>query len=635
MPDSAHTTSSRPGAWTSRRISAETMKIPEPIIDPTTSAVASSRESALTKSACGCWVVAIWRGNLVAPGWGRYVLGPHNPPSSEGDRASLAPGRRVLRPVRRGGYAEQGSGAAAARPVRSAPRTPHSSGRSDQAAGARSRPDHARGGEPARSNVHHAARSRGHPPARVRSGRRDGRDRRHRPPLSDLSPGARSAGREGAHRGDPADGGRARRGRRPPQEGRRRDEVLHRGEKTRGRRRRDLPRGARSHVRDRAGRPRDHQVEGDLRQPRNDARPGRRRRQRAGVHHHQARLMVHSAWFVLAIVLVALAFDFINGFHDAANSIATVVSTRVLTPSAAVIWAAAFNFIAVFIFGTAVAKTMGKGLVDLAVVDATVILAGLIGAIVWDLITWWLGLPTSSSHALIGGYGGAAVAKAGVAALLFPGKWIATLVFIVVAPVMGLTLALALTVALSWALRRSLPRRVDRVFRVLQLGSAAAYSLGHGSNDAQKTMGIIVGLLVAERQVLAAFPVSALHLTDAGVVPAWVIIACGAAMGLGTMSGGWRIVKTMGQRLTKLTPFGGFCAETSGAITLFIASHFGIPVSTTHTITGAISGVGAAHRLSAVRWGVAGRIVWAWLLTIPASAGIAGSVYFVLRALIR
>ena len=345
--------------------------------------------------------------------------------------------------------------------------------------------------------------------------------------------------------------------------------------------------------------------------------------------------MTHDASFVLAIVVVALAFDFINGFHDAANFIATVVSTRVLSPSAAVVWAAAFNFLAVFLFGTAVAKTMGKGLVDLAAVDANVILAGLVGAIVWDVITWWLALPTSSSHAIIGGYGGAAVAKAGFTALLFPGKWISTLVFIVIAPVMGLTIALVLTVALSWMLRRSLPRRVDRVFRVLQLGSAAAYSLGHGSNDAQKTMGIIVGLLVAEQQLFAGSPIGALHLTDAASVPAWVVVACGAAMGLGTMSGGWRIVKTMGQRLTKLQPFGGFCAETSGAITLFVASHFGIPVSTTHTITGAISGVGAAHRLSAVRWGVAGRIVWAWLLTIPASAGIAGSVYFVLRALIR
>jgi PiT family inorganic phosphate transporter len=342
--------------------------------------------------------------------------------------------------------------------------------------------------------------------------------------------------------------------------------------------------------------------------------------------------MAASAPFVLAIVLVALVFDFINGFHDAANSIATVVSTRVLSPTAAVVWAAAFNFIAVFVFGTAVAKTMGRGLVALSVVDATVVLAGLLGAIVWDIITWWLGLPTSSSHALIGGYAGAAVAKAGFTALLFPGKWISTLVFIVVAPVMGLALALGLTVGLSWALRRALPRRVDRVFRVLQLGSAAAYSLGHGSNDAQKTMGIIVGLLVAEHRLFADSPFRALQLTDPNTVPAWVVIACGAAMGLGTMTGGWRIVRTMGQRLTRLQPFGGFCAEASGAITLFLASHFGIPVSTTHTITGAISGVGAAHRLSAVRWGVAGRIVWAWLVTIPAAAGIAGLAYLVLRA---
>src|SRR6266480_2291780 len=351
---------------------------------------------------------------------------PVPPQPREDDCAPLAPGRRVLRPVRRGRHAQHGRGRASARAVRRPPRAPHRPRRGDQAIGARGRPGHARSGERARSHIHPAARSRGHPSAGRRSGRRDGRDRRHGPPLPDLPPGSRAAGREAAHGGDSADGRRARRGRRPPQEGRRRYEVLHRGEKTRGRRRRDLPRGARSHVRDRAGRPRDHQVEGDLRQPRNDARPGRRRRQRAGVHHHQARLMVHSAWFVLAIVLVALAFDFINGFHDAANSIATVVSTRVLTPSAAVVWAAAFNFIAVFLFGTAVAKTMGKGLVDLAIVDATVILAGLVGAIVWDLITWWLGLPTSSSHALIGGYGGAAVAKAGVAALLFPGKWIAT-----------------------------------------------------------------------------------------------------------------------------------------------------------------------------------------------------------------
>jgi PiT family inorganic phosphate transporter len=305
--------------------------------------------------------------------------------------------------------------------------------------------------------------------------------------------------------------------------------------------------------------------------------------------------------FVLAIILVALVFDFINGFHDAANSIATVVSTRVLSPSAAVIWASGFNFIAVFVFGTAVAKTMGAGLVDIGIVDANVILSGLIGAILWDLITWWLALPTSSSHALIGGYAGAAVAKAGFTALVFPGKWLSTLVFIVVAPLMGLILALALTVALSWALRRARPRKVDGTFRVLQLFSAAAYSLG--------------------------------HLTTLKEIPFWVVVACGAAMGLGTVSGGWRIVKTMGQRITRLKPFGGFCAETAGAITLFVSSHFGIPVSTTHTITGAITGVGAAQRLSAVRWGVAGRIVWAWIFTIPAAFFIAFVFYIILHAL--
>jgi len=342
--------------------------------------------------------------------------------------------------------------------------------------------------------------------------------------------------------------------------------------------------------------------------------------------------MTATVWFVLAIVLVALTFDFINGFHDSANSIATVVSTRVLSPGMAVIWAAFFNFVAAFGLGTAVAKTIGTGLIDLSVVEPTVILGGLIGAIVWDLITWWGGLPTSSSHALIGGYAGAAVAKAGFTAIIAQG-WVKTLVFIVVAPLMGLTLALAFTVALSWALRRSLPRKVDRAFRSLQLVSAALYSLGHGTNDAQKTMGIIVGLLFAARAAFVDFPIRALHLTTANVIPLWVILSAHAAIALGTLTGGWRIVKTMGQRITKLTPFGGFCAESSGAITLFIASHFGIPVSTTHTITGAISGVGAAHRLSAVRWGLAGRIVWAWILTIPAAAGIAGVAYLVLRAL--
>ena len=343
-------------------------------------------------------------------------------------------------------------------------------------------------------------------------------------------------------------------------------------------------------------------------------------------------MITATAWFVLGIVLVALAFDFINGFHDSANSIATVVSTRVLSPAMAVVWAAFFNFVAAFGLGTAVAKTMGTGLIDLSVVEPIVILAGLIGAIAWDLITWWGALPTSSSHALIGGYAGAAVAKAGFAAILAAG-WIKTLVFIVVAPLMGLVLALTLTVALSWALRRSLPRKVDRVFRSLQLVSAALYSLGHGTNDAQKTMGIIVGLLFAAQGAFVAFPIRALHVTTVSVIPLWVILIAHAAIALGTLAGGWRIVKTMGQRITKLTPFGGFCAESSGAITLFIASHFGIPVSTTHTITGAISGVGAAQRLSAVRWGVAGQIVWAWVLTIPAAAGIAGLVYLVLRGL--
>jgi len=344
-------------------------------------------------------------------------------------------------------------------------------------------------------------------------------------------------------------------------------------------------------------------------------------------------VIAESVWFVLFIVVVALAFDFVNGFHDAANSIATVVSTRVLSPFAAVSWAAFWNFVAAFTFGTAITKTIGKGMIDVTLVDATVILAGLTGAIVWDLLTWWWGLPTSSSHALVGGYAGAAVAKAGFAALIASG-WIKTLVFIVVAPLLGLSLALLLTVILSWTLRRALPRRVDRVFRVLQLVSAAAYSLGHGTNDAQKTMGIIVALLVSSQALFVAFPVQAFHITSADHVPTWVILSAHAAIALGTVAGGWRIVKTMGQRITKLRPFGGFCAETSGAITLFIASSFGIPVSTTHTITGAIAGVGTAHRVSAVRWGLAGRIVWAWALTIPASAGIAGICYVVVRAVL-
>ena len=343
--------------------------------------------------------------------------------------------------------------------------------------------------------------------------------------------------------------------------------------------------------------------------------------------------MAGSVWFVLAILVVAFIFDFINGFHDAANSIATVVSTRVLSPSAAVVWAAFWNFVAAFVFGTAIAKTVGKGLIDITIVDSTVVLAGLLGAIIWDLVTWWLGLPTSSSHALIGGYAGAAVAKTGFSAIIASG-WTKTLIFIVIAPVMGFTLALLLTVAFSWSLRRSLPRKVDKTFRVLQLFWAALYSLGHGTNDAQKTMGIVVALLVSSQALFVNFPIRLFYLTDAEHVPTWVIIWAGAAIALGTMAGGWRIVKTMGQRITKLTPFGGFCAETAGAITLFVSSHYGIPVSTTHTITGAITGVGAVQRFSAVRWGVAGRIVWAWIATIPAAAGIGGLSYLLLRVVV-
>jgi PiT family inorganic phosphate transporter len=320
---------------------------------------------------------------------------------------------------------------------------------------------------------------------------------------------------------------------------------------------------------------------------------------------------------VLALIVIALIFDFINGFHDAANSIATIVSTRVLTPGQAVLWAAAFNFLAAFGFGTAVAATIGRGMIDLSIVTSAVIFSGLIGAILWDLITWYVGLPTSSSHALVGGYAGAAIAKAGFGALIASG-WTLTLVFIVLAPLMGMLLALLLSFVTLWMFRGFAPRRVDSWFRRLQLFSAALYSLGHGTNDAQKTMGIIAGALFTGGY-LPAF-----------TIPFWVIISAHLAIALGTMSGGWRIVNTMGTKITKLQPFGGFAAETSGAITLFAASSLGVPVSTTHTITGAIVGVGAIKRLSAVRWGVAQQIVWAWILTIPASAAIAALTYSLL-----
>ena len=344
--------------------------------------------------------------------------------------------------------------------------------------------------------------------------------------------------------------------------------------------------------------------------------------------------MVDTVWFVLAIVLVAFVFDFINGFHDSANSIATVVSTRVLSPRFAVAWAAFFNFVAAFGFGTAVAKTIGSGLIDISIVDPVVILGGLIGAIVWDLVTWYGGIPSSSSHALIGGYGGAAVAKAGVKALIL-GGWVKPILFILLAPLIGMVLGLGLMVATAWIFRRSTPRSVDKYFRRAQLVSAAAYSLSHGTNDAQKTMGIVVGLLVSSQHLFQDFPIQALHLTTTKEIPTWVILSAHAAIALGTLLGGWRIVKTMGTRLTKLQPVHGFCAETAGAISVFLASGLGIPVSTTHTITGAIVGVGSAQRFSAVRWGLAGRIVWAWVLTIPASAGIAGISYLILHAILR
>jgi PiT family inorganic phosphate transporter len=323
---------------------------------------------------------------------------------------------------------------------------------------------------------------------------------------------------------------------------------------------------------------------------------------------------------VVALIVVALVFDYINGFHDAANSIATVVSTRVLSPGKAVVWAAVFNFVAAFTFGTAVAKTVGSGLVDINIVTFAVIFAGLIGAIVWDLITWYYGLPTSSSHALIGGYAGAAVAKVGFAAIILSG-WTKTLIFIVLAPLIGMSLGFLLMLANLWIFRGFSPGRVDHWFRRLQLVSAAAYSLGHGGNDAQKTMGIIAGVLVAGGY---------LSVVDGQLpIPFWVIMAAHAAIALGTLSGGWRIIHTMGSKITKLQPVGGFAAETAGAISLFTATNLGIPVSTTHTITGAIIGVGSIKRLSAVRWGIAGKIVWAWVLTIPAAAGIAAVVYWV------
>jgi PiT family inorganic phosphate transporter len=321
------------------------------------------------------------------------------------------------------------------------------------------------------------------------------------------------------------------------------------------------------------------------------------------------------------IIALALAFDFVNGFHDAANSIATVVSTRVLRPSQAVVWAAAFNFIAFLFFGLHVATTIGKGVVDPSMVTVPVIAAGLFGAIVWDLLTWHWGIPTSSSHALVGGFAGAAVAHAGPGALKAPGL-IKIGAFIVIAPVLGMAMGFVFMVATYWIFRRATPQGVSGLFRKLQLLSSAAYSLGHGGNDAQKTMGIILAVLIAGGYLGK----------DAGV-PLWVVLSCHAAMGLGTLAGGWRIVKTMGQKICHLQPVHGFSAESAGALCLYGATWLGIPVSTTHTITGSIIGVGATRGIRAVKWQVAGRIVWAWILTIPAAAGVAALTWGVFSLL--
>jgi inorganic phosphate transporter, PiT family len=324
------------------------------------------------------------------------------------------------------------------------------------------------------------------------------------------------------------------------------------------------------------------------------------------------------AWTVGGLIFVALVFDYINGFHDAANSIATVVSTRVLSPGKAVVWAAFFNFVAAFTFGTAVATTVGSGMIDINIVTFAVIFGGLTGAIIWDLITWYYGLPTSSSHALIGGYAGAAVAKAGPAAIIV-GGWTKTLIFIVLSPLIGLAIGLAMMSSIFWIFRWTPPSRVDRWFRRLQLLSAAFFSLNHGANDAQKTMGIIAGVLFAAGYIETFY------------IPFWVVLAAHAAIGLGTLAGGWRIIHTMGSKITKLQPVGGFAAETGAAMALLIATQTGVPVSTTHAITGSIVGVGATRRLSAVRWGVAGQIVWAWILTIPAAFAIGAGAYMLLR----
>jgi inorganic phosphate transporter, PiT family len=341
--------------------------------------------------------------------------------------------------------------------------------------------------------------------------------------------------------------------------------------------------------------------------------------------------------YVVAIVLIAFIFDFSNGFHDSANSIATIVGTRVLSPLAAVIWAAVFNFAAAFTGSLAVAKAVGGGMIEQSIVNPNVILGGLLGAIAWNIITWYFGIPSSSSHALIGGYAGAAVARAGLAAITWGTKWIQTLSFIVLSPLIGMLAGYILMVIVFWLFHRTSASRVDRFFRPAQLVSSALLSYSHGGNDAQKTMGVVVGLLVSVKGLFADQQgwLHALYLPDNSTVPHWLEIGAYSAISLGTLFGGWRIVHTMGQRITKLRPVSGFCAETGGAAAILLATHFGIPVSTTHTITGSIVGVGATQRMSAVRWGIAGRIVWAWILTIPAAAMMAAIAYYILSLIVR
>jgi PiT family inorganic phosphate transporter len=337
--------------------------------------------------------------------------------------------------------------------------------------------------------------------------------------------------------------------------------------------------------------------------------------------------------YVIAIVLVAFLFDFINGFHDSANSIAAIVGTRVLSPLKAVLWATFFNFMAAFTTGTAVARAVGSGFIDVNLLDANLIFGALLGAIAWNLITWWFGIPSSSSHALIGGMAGSGLAKGGLAAITWGTKWNQTLSAIILSPMLGGVVAMILMFIVIWLFHRVRASRAERFFRIGQLGSSAFLSLAHGSNDAQKTMGIIMALLVSTQQYFAGEtgPLRFMYVQDFHVLPKWVEFGAYTAIALGTLFGGWRIVHTMGSRITKLRPVSGFCSDTAGATVIYLASHFGIPVSTTHTITGAIVGVGSTQRLSAVRWGIAGRIVWAWILTIPASAIMAAASYIALR----